>query len=51
MIFRNIVRFLTEVERRLSLAAGIESTLAASLSQAGRLRQFVLKSAFEGKLA
>jgi type I restriction enzyme S subunit len=43
-------RIVAEVERRLSLAAGVESTLAASLSRAGRLRQSVLKSAFEGKL-
>ncbi len=39
-----------EVERRLSLAAGVESTLGASLSRAGRLRQAILKSAFEGRL-
>lgn len=43
-------RIVAEVERRLSLAAGVESTLAASLSRAERLRQSVLKSAFEGRL-
>ncbi len=32
------------------LVAGGKSTLAVSLSQAGRLRQAVLKSAFEGRL-
>lgn len=43
-------QIVAEVERRLSLAAGVESTLAASLSRAGRLRQAILKSAFEGRL-
>lgn len=43
-------QIVAEVERRLSLAAGVESTLAASLSRAGRLRQSILKSAFEGRL-
>jgi len=43
-------QIVAEVERRLSLAVGVESTLAASLSRAGRLRQSVLKSAFEGRL-
>ncbi|MCL4268633.1 MAG: hypothetical protein KJZ72_03775 [Anaerolineales bacterium] len=35
---------------RLSIAAGVESTPVASLSRVGRLRQSMLKSAFEGKL-
>lgn len=43
-------QIVAEVERRLSLAAGVESTLAASLSRAERLRQSILKSAFEGRL-
>jgi type I restriction enzyme S subunit len=43
-------RIVAEVERRLSLAAGVESTLAVSMSRAGRLRQAILKSAFEGRL-
>jgi type I restriction enzyme S subunit len=43
-------QIVAEVERRLSLAAGVESALAASLARAARLRQAVLKSAFEGKL-
>jgi type I restriction enzyme S subunit len=43
-------RIVAEVERRLSLAAEVESTLEESLSRAGRLRQSVLKSAFEGRL-
>jgi type I restriction enzyme S subunit len=43
-------QIVAEVERRLSLAAGVESTLAASLSRAGWLRQSILKSAFEGRL-
>ncbi|MBK9211209.1 MAG: hypothetical protein IPL71_24175 [Anaerolineales bacterium] len=33
-----------------SLITGIESMLVASMSRAGRLRQSVLKSAFEGRL-
>lgn len=42
-------RIMAEVERRLSVAA-VESVLAASMARAGRLRQSVLKSAFEGKM-
>ena len=42
-------RIVAEVERRLSVAAQVESMLAASVARAGRLRQSVLKSAFEGR--
>ena len=39
-----------EVERRLSLADGIESAVSQDVKRSGRLRQSVLKRAFEGKL-
>jgi hypothetical protein len=39
------------VKRRLSMVKEVESMVAASVARAGRLRQSVLKSAFEGKLA
>jgi len=39
-----------EVERRLSLADEIEKTVTQSLEQAERLRQSILKKAFEGRL-
>lgn len=39
-----------EIERRFSVAAEIEKTVEQSLKQAGRLRQSILKKAFEGKL-
>jgi len=44
-------RIVAEVERRLSVAQEVESVVAASVARASRLRQSVLKSAFEGKLA
>jgi type I restriction enzyme, S subunit len=43
-------RIMAEVERRLSIAQTVEKTLNVGLSRAGRLRQSVLKSAFEGRL-
>jgi type I restriction enzyme S subunit len=43
-------RIVAEVERRLSVAQEVESVLAASVARASRLRQSVLKSAFEGRL-
>jgi type I restriction enzyme S subunit len=43
-------RIVAEVERRLSVAAEVESVLAACVARASRLRQAVLKSAFEGAL-
>ena len=42
-------RIVAEVERRLEGAAQVESALVAALARASRLRQAVLKSAFEGK--
>jgi type I restriction enzyme S subunit len=43
-------RMLAEVERRLSLAEGIEIQLDADVGRAAKLRQAILKRAFEGKL-
>jgi type I restriction enzyme S subunit len=43
-------RIVAEVERRLSVVAALEATVAANLARAGRLRQAVLKRAFEGRL-
>jgi len=44
------VRILEEIEKRLATADETESTLDAQLAQAERLRQSVLKRAFEGRL-
>ncbi len=43
-------QIVAEVERRLSIADEIEATLDAELKRAARLRQSILKRAFEGKL-
>jgi type I restriction enzyme S subunit len=43
-------RIVAEVERRLSLVAALEASVEAALARAGRLRQAVLKQAFEGRL-
>jgi type I restriction enzyme, S subunit len=43
-------RIVAEVERRLSAAEEMERAIAANLKRAERLRQSVLKRAFEGKL-
>jgi len=43
-------RIVAEVERRLSISDGIEKTVGQSLAQAERLRQSILKEAFEGRL-
>jgi type I restriction enzyme S subunit len=43
-------RIVAEVEHRLSIADGVERTVGQSLAQAQRLRQSILKRAFEGKL-
>ncbi|MCB0166000.1 MAG: restriction endonuclease subunit S [Anaerolineae bacterium] len=43
-------RIVAEVERRLSVVEGVEATLAANLKRAERLRQSILKQAFEGRL-
>lgn len=41
---------VSEIERRFSIIDEMESTIQKSLKQAGRLRQSILKRAFEGKL-
>ncbi len=41
---------VAEVERRLSIADGVKKTVEQSLAQAKRLRQSILKKAFEGRL-
>jgi type I restriction enzyme S subunit len=43
-------RIVAEVERRLSVARQVESSVEAALVRASRLRQAVLRSAFEGRL-
>jgi type I restriction enzyme S subunit len=43
-------RIVAEVERRLSVVREVESAVEAGLVRAGRLRQSVLRSAFEGRL-
>jgi type I restriction enzyme S subunit len=43
-------RIVAEVERRLSVVQELEGTLAANLARAERLRQAILKRAFEGRL-
>jgi len=43
-------KIVEEIERRLSVADEIEKAIDQSLKQAGRLRQSILKTAFEGKL-
>jgi type I restriction enzyme S subunit len=43
-------RIVAEVERRLSVVREVESAVEAGLVRAARLRQSVLRSAFEGRL-
>jgi type I restriction enzyme S subunit len=43
-------RIVAEVERRLSVVGEVESAVEAGLARAARLRQAVLRSAFEGRL-
>jgi type I restriction enzyme S subunit len=43
-------RIVAEVERRLSVVEALEREVEAALARAGRLRQAVLKQAFEGRL-
>jgi type I restriction enzyme S subunit len=44
------IRIVSEVQRRLSIVDEIEATLDGVLIRAARLRQSVLKRAFEGRL-
>lgn len=43
-------KIVEEIERRLSAADGVEKVVEQSLKRAERLRQSILKEAFEGKL-
>ena len=43
-------RITAEIERRLSVVHEVEATVAANLKRAERLRQSILKRAFEGRL-
>lgn len=43
-------RIVAEVDRRLSVAERLESAIDANLARAKRLRQAILKRAFEGRL-
>lgn len=43
-------KIVEEIERRFSVADAVEKTVEQSLKQAERLRQSILKRAFEGKL-
>lgn len=43
-------RIVAEVDRRLSVLDALDATLEASLGRCARLRQAVLKRAFEGRL-
>jgi type I restriction enzyme S subunit len=43
-------RIVAEVERRLSVVEELDAAVEANLKRAGRLRQAVLKRAFEGRL-
>ncbi len=43
-------RIVAEVERRLSVVQEMEAALAANLARSERLRQSILKRAFEGRL-
>jgi type I restriction enzyme S subunit len=43
-------RIVAEVERRLSIADEVSATVESALARAARLRQSVLKRAFEGRL-
>ena len=48
--YREQLRIVAEVERRLSVVQEMEGMMEANLRRAGRLRQAVLKRAFEGRL-
>jgi type I restriction enzyme S subunit len=43
-------RIVAEVDRRLSVVAALEAEVEAALARAARLRQSILKRAFEGRL-
>ena len=41
---------MTEIDRRFSVLDQVEATVQASLARGGKLRQAILKRAFEGRL-
>ena len=43
-------RIVAEVDRRLSVLDALDTTLDANLARCAKLRQSILKRAFEGKL-
>jgi type I restriction enzyme, S subunit len=43
-------RMVAEIDRQLSVVQELEQTIEANLKRAGRLRQAILKRAFEGRL-
>jgi len=43
-------RIISEVDRRISVVQEMEQAISANLKRAARLRQSILKRAFEGKL-
>lgn len=48
--FAEQIRIVAEVERRLSVVDALEQSVAANLIRAERMRQSILKKAFEGRL-
>jgi type I restriction enzyme S subunit len=44
------LRILEEIDRRFSVLDQVEATVTASLARCGKLRQAILKQAFEGRL-
>ncbi len=44
------IRIVTEVDRRLSVVQELEQSVSANMKRAERLRQSILKRAFEGRL-
>lgn len=47
---RELQRIVVELDRRLSVIDNLEHTVEQTLARCGRLRQSILKRAFEGKL-
>ena len=48
--FPEQARIVSDVERRFSVIDELEATIEANLQRAERLKQAILKRAFEGKL-
>lgn len=45
-----MLRIVTEVDRRMSVLDAVEASIDANLARVEKLRQSILKRAFEGKL-